>query len=53
MPYSENAVLTEYFDLLTQHDGTEWLQVLSILEDPEKREAIKGQLSLRVLLWLS
>jgi hypothetical protein len=35
VPYSEHAMLTEYFDLLTQHDGTVWLQVLSILEDPE------------------
>lgn len=35
VPYSENAVLTEYVDLFTQHDGSEWLQVLSILEDPE------------------
>ncbi|MDX1561959.1 MAG: hypothetical protein R3305_03490 [Gammaproteobacteria bacterium] len=34
VPYSENAVLTEYFDLLTQHDGSEWLVVLSILDDP-------------------
>jgi hypothetical protein len=34
VPYSENAVLTEYFDLLTQNDGTEWLVVLSILDDP-------------------
>lgn len=34
VPYGENAVLTEYFDLLTQHDGSEWLVVLSILDDP-------------------
>lgn len=34
VPYSENAVLTEYFDVLTQHDGTEWLVVLSVLDDP-------------------
>ena len=34
VPYSENTVLTEYYDLLTQHDGTQWLVVLSILEDP-------------------
>lgn len=34
VPYSENAVLTEYFDLLRQHDGSEWLVVLSVLEDP-------------------
>jgi hypothetical protein len=35
VPYGENAVLTEYFDLLTQHDGSEWLVVLSILDDPD------------------
>jgi len=34
VPYSENAVLTEYYDLLIQHDGTEWLTVVSILDDP-------------------
>jgi hypothetical protein len=34
VPYSEDAVLTEYYDLLVQHDGTEWLVVLSILDDP-------------------
>jgi hypothetical protein len=35
VPYGENAVVTEYFDLLTQHDGTEWLVVLTIVDDPE------------------
>jgi hypothetical protein len=34
VPYSANAVLTEYYDLLVQHDGTEWLVVLSVLDDP-------------------
>jgi hypothetical protein len=34
VPYSEDAVLTEYYDLLVQHDGSEWLVVLSILDDP-------------------
>jgi hypothetical protein len=34
VPYSEDAVLTEYFDLQRMHDGTEWLVVLSILDDP-------------------
>lgn len=34
VPYSEDAVLTEHFDLLTQHDGSEWLVVLSVLDDP-------------------
>ena len=35
VPYSANAMLTEYIDLFTQHDGSEWLVVLSILDDPE------------------
>jgi hypothetical protein len=35
VPYGENAVLTEYMDLLTQHDGSEWLVVLSVLDDPD------------------
>ncbi len=34
VPYSEDAVLTEYYDLLRQHDGSEWLVVLSVLDDP-------------------
>ena len=34
VPYGEDAVLTEYFDVQTQHDGTEWLVVLSVLDDP-------------------
>ena len=34
VPYSENAVLTEYIDLQQMHDGTQWLVILSILEDP-------------------
>jgi hypothetical protein len=34
VPYSENAVVTEYFDLLIQHDGSEWLVVLTIVDDP-------------------
>lgn len=34
VPYSENTVLTEYYDVFTQHDGTVWLQILSILDDP-------------------
>jgi hypothetical protein len=34
VPYSEDAVLTEYYDLFTQHDGTEWLQILTVLDDP-------------------
>lgn len=35
VPYGEDAVLTEYFDLQQMHDGTQWLVVVSVLEDPE------------------
>ena len=33
VPYSENAVMTEYFDRLSAY-GDEWLVVLTIVEDP-------------------
>jgi hypothetical protein len=33
VPYSENAVVTEYVDRLTV-DKTDWLTVLTIVEDP-------------------
>jgi hypothetical protein len=34
VPYSEDAVLTEYFDRLSE-DGTEWLIVETIVNDPK------------------
>jgi hypothetical protein len=34
VPYSEDAVLTEYFDRLTE-DGVEWLIVETIVSDPK------------------
>lgn len=34
VPYSEDAVVTEYFDLLNQPDGTQWLVVKTIVDDP-------------------
>jgi hypothetical protein len=34
VPYGEQAVITEYFDLLRQPDGSEWLVVKTIVEDP-------------------
>jgi hypothetical protein len=34
VPYSADALLTEHFDLLVQPDGTEWLVVQTIVEDP-------------------
>lgn len=33
VPYSEDAVVTEYFDLLSQPDDTQWLVVKTIVED--------------------
>ena len=35
VPYGSRAVVTEYFDLLRQPDGSEWLVVKTIVEDPE------------------
>lgn len=34
IPFSGNAVLVEYFDLLHFLDGTDWLVVTSIVDDP-------------------
>jgi hypothetical protein len=34
VPYSASAVMTEYFDLLQEPDGSQWLVVKSILDDP-------------------
>jgi hypothetical protein len=34
VPYSADAVVTEHFDLLVQPDGSEWLVVQTIVEDP-------------------
>jgi hypothetical protein len=34
VPYSASTVVTEYFDLLAQPDGSQWLVVKTIVEDP-------------------
>ena len=34
IPYSDQATMQEYFDVLIQDDGTQYLTVLSIVEDP-------------------
>ena len=34
IPYSENAVVTEYFDIVNDPKGTPWLLVTSTVEDP-------------------
>jgi hypothetical protein len=35
VPYSENAVLTEYYDTLTHTNGQEWLIITQVVEDPQ------------------
>lgn len=35
VPYSENAVLTEYFDRHTEANGDEWFTVTTIVDDPK------------------
>lgn len=34
VPYSEDTVLTEYFDRFMGPDGTEWLMVTAVVDDP-------------------
>lgn len=34
LPYSADATMTEYWDLLRQPDGVEWLVVTTVIEDP-------------------
>ncbi len=34
-PYSANAVMTEYFDVVKEPSGEQWLVVKSIVEDPQ------------------
>jgi hypothetical protein len=35
VPYSENAVLTEYWDLSKRSNGEEWLTITTQVEDPQ------------------
>jgi hypothetical protein len=35
VPYSENTKMTEYFDVVSFPDGTPWLIVTTIIEDPK------------------
>jgi hypothetical protein len=35
VPYSENAVLTEYWDLYKRPNGEEWLTITTQIEDPQ------------------
>ena len=35
VPYSEKATVTEYYDLLREPDGEQWLLVKTIVDDPQ------------------
>ncbi|HWF09841.1 MAG TPA: hypothetical protein VG297_15345 [Bryobacteraceae bacterium] len=35
VPYSANAVITEHFDMTKEDDGTSWLIVTTLVEDPQ------------------
>jgi hypothetical protein len=35
VPYSENAVVTEYYNLLSEANGDTWLVVMTIVDDPQ------------------
>jgi hypothetical protein len=35
VPYSADAVLTEYYDFRTEDDATEWFTVTTVVEDPK------------------
>ena len=35
VPYSDKATVTEYYDLLHEPDGTQWLIVKTIVDDPQ------------------
>jgi hypothetical protein len=35
VPYSEDAIVTEYFDRFAAPDGNEWLVVTTMVTDPK------------------
>ncbi len=35
VPYSENATVTEYFDLAAQPDGSQWIVVTTVVDDQQ------------------
>ena len=41
VPYSENAVLTEYWDLYKRPNGEEWLTITTQVEDPQHLRATR------------
>ena len=41
VPYSENAVMTEYWDLYKRPNGEEWLTITTQLEDPQYLRGVR------------
>ena len=41
VPYSENAVLTEHWDLYKRPNGEEWLTITTQIEDPQYLSNVK------------
>jgi hypothetical protein len=35
VPYSENALMTEYWDVYTRPNGEQWLTITTQVEDPQ------------------
>ena len=35
VPYSANASMTEYFDVVKEPNGDQWLVVKTVIEDPQ------------------
>jgi hypothetical protein len=35
VPYSEDANLAEYYDLVKEHDGSQWMVVTVVVTDPK------------------
>ena len=34
VPYSENAVMTEYYDVIRERDGNLWMILTNVVRDP-------------------
>jgi len=41
VPYSENAVMTEYWDVYKRPNGEEWLTITTQVEDPQYLRATR------------
>ena len=35
VPYSDKAVVTEYFDIINEPDGEQWMIIKTMVDDPQ------------------